>query len=610
MNSQHSSGFFIAFGFLPFFPCFDTTFFRSFAQILFFMKEYLEITDKKQARTYIPSDYKITDWETLKPYFEYLVELEIESLDDLEKFLLQRNELDAIVSEEFAWRYIHMTCDTKSEEKKGAYQYFLTDILPHLSVYEDKLNRKVASSPWFDHLDQEYYQTFTRQLKREIEIFREENVPLTTQSQSISQEYGAIMGAMSIEYEGKELTLQQAGKYMEHHDRSIRYEVWKLMVARRKQDRQKLQDIFDKLVEIRHKIARNAGYDTYTLYKFDQMGRFDYQPEDTKAFHHAVETVVKPVYIELLKERQEKLGLEELRPWDLSVDIFSEEPLQPFSGSDELLNTSIEALSYLKPELGEMIRIMDRMGYLDLESRVGKAPGGYNYPLMEVGVPFIFMNAAGTQTDVITMLHESGHAVHSFLTRNIPIDPLKRTPSEVAELAAMSMELLCLDKYNLFYEDDSDLARAQKNQLLRCILIFPWIATVDAFQQWVYDNPAHDPETRNQKWEELHIRFHGDTINWEGYEDIRKHLWLKQGHIFDVPFYYIEYAIAQLGALAIWKNYRKDPKKGLNQYLEALKLGYTQPIPDIYSTAGIRFDFSEKYMKECVDFCLAEYHAI
>lgn len=574
------------------------------------MQEYLNIADKHTNRTFIPKDFQITDWDSLKVHFDFLKSQTLNSVEELEAFFKKRNELDAIVSEDFAWRYIRMTCNTQDKEIEEAYQYFVKEIMPHLSVYEDQLNRKVADCPFFEDLDVDKYRTYTRQLKREIDLFREENIPLETESQSTSQQYGALIGAMSIEHEGNQLTLQQAGKFMESRDRELRQEVWQKISSRRGEDREKLEDIFDKLVEIRHQIAKNAGYDSYTLYKFDQMGRFDYSPKDTEAFHDAVEKVVTPVYAQFMEERKQRLGLTDLRPWDLSVDIFGEEPLKPFEGADELLSRSTEVLSNLRPELGQMIQIMNKMGYLDLESRVGKAPGGYNYPLAEVGVPFIFMNAAGSQTDVITMLHESGHAIHSFVTRNIELDVLKRTPSEVAELAAMSMELLSLDQYKSFYKDTEQLARAQKSQLMRCIVIFPWIATVDAFQQWVYDHPTHSREERREKWAELFTRFHGTSVNWEGFEDVRAHLWLKQGHIFDVPFYYIEYAIAQLGALAIWKNYKQNPQKGLQQYLDALQLGYKKPIPEIYKTAGIEFNFSEAYMRQSVEFCYQEYHAL
>lgn len=571
------------------------------------MKEFLQIKDNKLDRTFIPVDFTITDWESVKKYYDKLAEEEPDSISELETYLKKRNELDGIVSEEYAWRYIRMTCNTQDEEIKEAFQFFVKEVIPHISVYEDKLNRKLAANPHFDLLDPNLYLTYTRYVKRAIEIFREENIPLSTEVQSLSQEYGATMGAMTIKYEEKELTIQQAGKYMEDRDQSVREEVWKKLADRRSQDSEKLQNLFDKLVVRRNQMAQNAGYDSYTRYKFDKMGRFDYKPEDTKDFHNAVENVVKPIYQELLQERKRLLGLSELRPWDLSVDIFGEIPLKPFENASQLLSRSVEALSKVKTELGDMIKIMDQKGFLDLDSRVGKAPGGYNYPLMETGIPFIFMNAAGTQTDVITMLHESGHAVHSFVTRNIGLNVLKQPPSEVAELASMSMELLCLDYYDAYYKDQASLIRAQKEQLVRCITIFPWVATIDAFQQWVYDNPVHTHEERNEAFESLYLRFHGETVNWEGFEGVRLNLWLKQMHVFEVPFYYIEYAIAQLGALAVWRNFKKDPENGLKQYLEALKLGYTKPIPDIYEKAGIRFDFSEDYMRETVEFCLREY---
>ncbi|MDW3651357.1 MAG: M3 family oligoendopeptidase [Bacteroidia bacterium] len=571
------------------------------------MQEFLQIKDNKLARTFLPTDFEITDWESIKIYYDQLMEAEPDSVEKLEKYLKKRNELDGIVSEEYAWRYIRMTCNTQDEKIKEAFQFFVKEIIPHVSVCEDKLNRKLAANPYFNELDNNLYLTYTRQVKRAIEMFREANIPLSTEVQSLSQEYGSTMGAMTIEHEGKELTLQQAGKYMENRDQSVREEVWKKLAKRRSQDSEKLQELFDKLLQRRNQMAKNTGYDSYTRYKFDKMGRFDYQPADTKDFHNAVEKVVKPIYQELLQERRRLLGLSELRPWDLSVDIFGEVPLKPFEGADQLLERSVEALTHVQEELGEMIRIMDKKGFLDLDSRVGKAPGGYNYPLMETGIPFIFMNAAGTQTDVITMLHESGHAVHSFVTRNISLNALKQPPSEVAELASMSMELLCLDYYDAFYKDPTSLIRAKKGQLVRCITIFPWVATIDAFQQWLYDNPEHTHEERNAAFDELYIRFHGETVNWEGFEDIRRNLWLKQMHIFEVPFYYIEYAIAQLGALAVWRNFKQDPKGGLEQYLSALKLGYTRTIPEIYKEAGIRFDFSEDYMREAVEFCLKEY---
>ena len=574
------------------------------------MNSTIEISDQKKIRNYIPQDYTITDWAGLETYYVYLMQQEPDSVEALEKFLEQRDELEALVHEDYAWRYIRMTCDTQNEAHARSYQYFLQEIMPQLSLYEDKLNRKVVGNPFFAQLNPVRYQTYTRSLKKEIELFRETNVPLATEAKSLFQEFETLVGAMTIEHEGETMTFQQAARFMEDYDRDLRKEIWEKISLRREQDREKIGEIFDRLVSVRHQMAQNAGFDRFTQYSFRSLGRFDYAQEDCRAFHNAVEKVVKPVFATLQEEARERLGIADFRPWDQQVDIFGDTPLKPFRTGEELVEKSIEILKELRPELGDMIGIMARKGYLDVESRVGKAPGGYNYPLMESGIPFIFMNAAGTQSDVITMLHESGHAVHSFLTRDLSLGAFKDTPSEVAELASMTMELLSLDYYKAFYPERKSLIRAQKGQLLRCITILPWVATVDAFQEWVYNHPSHSHDARNHAWTDLYYRFHGDVINWEGYEDRLASLWQKQMHIFGMPFYYIEYAIAQLGALAIWKNYKQDPQKGIDGYLAALKLGYTRPIPEVYAAAGIRFDFSEDYIREIVGFCLEEYQAL
>lgn len=561
-------------------------------------------------RSFIPNDFKITTWEALAPYFEQVFDLPLDSPSALDSFLAQRNELEAVVIEDMAWRYIRKTCDTQNEAHREAYQYFIQHIFPELSRYENKLNKKLAASPYFKELPDQPYLTYTRRIQRELELFREENIALEEQQQQLAQRFMEITGPMTITFQGETLTMQQAGKWLEDTDRTKRQEVWTLMQATRKTAWESLSDIFDQLVKLRTQIAQHAGYDTYTQYKFDELGRFDYQPTDTSQFHAAVEAVVTPIYQELLKERKEVLGVEVLKPWDVQVDIFGNTPLQPFEEAQQLADRTIIGLSRLKPELGAMIQLMNDKGFLDLASRAGKAPGGYNYPLAETGIPFIFMNAAGTHTDVTTMFHESGHAIHSFLTQEIELNALKNMPSEVAELAAMTMELLTLDQYDLFYPDTQAFKRAQKTQLMRCITVFPWVATVDAFQQWVYDHPTASSDERHAQWTAIYHRFHGDMVDFSGYESELSRLWLKQMHIFEVPFYYIEYAIAQLGALAVWKNFQANPEQGLNQYLAALSLGYTRTIPEIYVAAGIKFDFGADYISELVTYCMEAYQAI
>ena len=561
-----------------------------------------------KTRRFLPADFSIQEWESLQPYLDQLLEENPQGLEGLVSWLDKLDELNSIISEDVAWRYIRMSCDSLSKEKQSAYQHFVQNIAPHLSRYDDRFNRKIHDHPSFDQLPKEYH-PFSRNLSKQLDLFEEENIALNTEITSLGQQYATLNATMSITRNGTELTLQQALKQLDEQDRSLRKEIWEQVTDRRQEDQERIEEIFDRMVSLRHQSAQNAGFETYADFRFAEKGRFDYSIEDTRAFHRAVEMMVKPVLATFHKERKERLGLEQLRPFDLQVDIFGSRPLNPFSKADELLDGVLRILERLHPRLAKMLQTMKDRGFLDLESRKGKMPGGYNYPLMETGVPFIFMNAAGSHSDVITLLHESGHAVQSFLIRDLPLSQ-RNLPSEVAELAAMSMELLCLDLYDEFYDDELEKARAQKNQLIRCISVLPWIATVDAFQLWVYEHPHHTRAEREEAWSSLYRRFHGDVIDWSGYEDKLQIQWMKQPHIFEYPFYYIEYGMAQLGALSVWKNFRHQPEEGLKKYLEALSLGYTKTIPEIYQTAGIRFDFSPEYVQESVAFCLEAYQDI
>ncbi len=298
--------------------------------------------------------------------------------------------------------------------------------------------------------------------------------------------------------------------------------------------------------------------------------------------------------------------MESLKPWDKAVDTTGKKPLKPFSSSEELLAKTVKCFTNVDPYLGECLVTMQKMGHLDLESRKGKAPGGYNYPLAESGIPFIFMNATSTLRDVVTLLHEGGHAVHSFLMKPLELSDFKSTPSEVAELASMSMELITMDNWHIFFENEEALKRAKKEHLEQIIETLPWVATIDKFQHWLYENPIHTVEERNNNWLKIFDEFSDSITNWDGIEENKKYLWQKQLHLFEVPFYYIEYGMAQLGAIAVWRNYRKDNKKGLENYLNALKLGYTKNIPEIYKAAGIEFNFSPEYIKELISFVQSE----
>jgi oligoendopeptidase F len=364
------------------------------------------------------------------------------------------------------------------------------------------------------------------------------------------------------------------------------------------QDKAPLNDLFDQLLQKRHQVALNAGFSNYRDYKFQELGRFDYTVEDCRHFHASIRTYIRPLAEELYQHKQTQLQLNELLPYDIEAEPEGQKPLEPFMNGDELLEKSIEVFHRLNPYFGDCLKKMKALGHFDLDSRKGKAPGGYNCPLSETGAPFIFMNASGSLRDVETLIHEAGHAVHSLLTCNLELIAYKETSAEVAELASMSMELLTRPHWSDFFPDESDLKRALNEQLEDIILTLPWIATIDRFQHEVYLNPSESTEEINLRWKKINKEFSTGKIDYSGYEHFTEYSWQRQLHLFEVPFYYIEYGFAQLGALAIWMRNMKEGQPAIEDYKKALEAGYTQSIPEIYNLAGIQFDFSDRYIQD------------
>ena len=561
---------------------------------------------QRHARPFIGEEIELTHWTDVRPLYENLKSREINSVADLRQWFMDRSELESYLSENFAWRYIRQTCDTANEELVQALQFFISEIQPQLAVYGNELDKKAADSPFLVELTDRGFDITIRSMKKAIEIFRDENVPLQTQLQTEEQKYGSIAGAMTVTLDGEEMTLQKAGDRLFDTDRARREEAWRAISERRYQDHETLDELLNTLVKLRDEVGRNAGFANYRDYMFAAMGRFDYTPEDCFEFHAAVREAVVPLLNDMAQKRKGALGVAELRPWDTKVDPQGRPPLKPFASGNELLTKTIRCFTRLDPFLGDCLRIMKRMGHLDLESRKGKAPGGYNYPLDEIGVPFIFMNATSNLRDMVTLLHEGGHAVHSLVTRDLALNSFKHTPSEVAELASMSMELLTMDFWDEFFDNEEDLRRAKVQHLESIIETLPWVATIDKFQHRLYEHPDHTEEHRSVAWVHIYREFNDSVTDWTGLEKFRSYLWQRQLHIYQVPFYYIEYGIAQLGAIGIWKNYRENPEQGLRGYLDALKLGYTAPIGQIYEAARVPFDFSKKHITELMDFVRAE----
>jgi len=565
-----------------------------------------EISSPPKINTFLPKGFSYSTWEQLLPHFEELNNREIPNLTSLQNWLIDKSELEAFLQEDLGWRYIKQTCDTNSEEKRNSLHFFIQEIEPHIANFTNLFNKKLLNSPFLKELSNEKYGVYIRGIKKEVEIFREKNIPLFTEIQTLANEYGQIMGGLFVEVDGKTLTFQQAANYLKLPDREKRKEVYLKINNSRIAEKQRLEDLFDKLIKLRHNVANNAGYANFRDYMFDALGRFDYTAQQCIDFHHSVEHLIVPIVEKYETSRKEKLGFENLYPWDIDVDADNLPALKPYETGEELIKKTIDCFNTVDPSFGKVIEIMQQKGHLDLDSRLGKAPGGYNYPLYLSGLPFIFMNSAGNIRDMVTMMHEGGHAIHSWLSKDLELTGFKNTPSEIAEVASMAMELISMEHWEVFFENSEDLKRAKKYQLEKILSILPWIAAIDAFQHWIYENPNHTHEERLNEWLKTHRRFSGNVLDRSEYPEFEAYNWHRQLHLFEVPFYYIEYGIAQLGAIGVWRNYKLNPEKALNQYKNSLSEGYLKTLPELYKIAGVKFDFSSENVSELVKFVAEE----
>ncbi len=561
---------------------------------------------KKLPRHFLPEDFAILNWENLAPYFSNLDERTIGSVTELEQWLKDASELEAVISEDACWRQIKMTCDTENKELEQSFNFFMMEIQPKIQPYSDMLNKKLVNCPFTKELEPEKYFTYLRNVKKNIDLFREENIAISAELNVMQQQFGMISGKMTIAVNGQEYTLQQAAKFLEDADRGLRESVYRNISERRLQDKEALNELFSTLLQKRHQVALNAGFANFRDYRFLELGRFDYSKENCHQFHDAVKLHVMPLVNQLYAAKKEKLGLSDLRPWDIEAEPAGTAPLRPFQTGTELTEKTIQCFTTMQPFFGDCLAKMREMGRLDLESRKGKAPGGYNCPLAETGAPFIFMNAAGTLDDVTTMVHEGGHAIHSFLSHELELNGFKEYPTEIAEVASMSMELFSMDHWHVFFPENEELKRAKEQQLERVITIFPWIATIDKFQHWAYENPGHTASERANKWLEILNEFSSPEIDFSGLESYRQYSWHRQLHLFEVPFYYIEYGIAQLGAIGLWQQYKENPEKAVGNYVNALRLGGTKTLPELFKAAGLQFDFSPAAIKELMEFVKRE----
>lgn len=544
----------------------------------------------------------LVNWENIERNFTELIKRKIENVEALEALIYDRSEFESLILDDYAWRYIHMTCHTENEKYAEDFEYFTVEIKPRMATLENELDLKIFNCPFFNSLPPDNFKIFSRRLRNSISLFKEENIPLQTELQLLEQKYQNLTGNLTVEWEGQQLTLSQAALFLEKKDRNVRHSVWQKIAGKRAEISEQLDSMLSKMIPIRHQIAVNAGFENYRDYMFQELGRFDYSPQDCLDFHQSIEKHIVPLLKSFQKDRREKLGVSTVKPWDTEVDLLGDAPLKPFTDSNELLDKTIECFNQLDPYFGQCLAEMKKLQLFDLESRIGKAPGGYNYPFYDSSFPFIFMNAAGNLDDLTTLMHEGGHAVHTCISAHHLLIDDKNVPSEVAELASMSMELLSMKYWKIFFENPEDLKRAQIQQLQGVLKTLPWVATIDAFQHWIYTNPEHTTQERNAAWKEIFERFGAGFCDWSDEEQYLSKYWQKQLHIFEVPFYYIEYGIAQLAAIGIWKNSVENEALSLENYKKALSIGYTRTIPEIYKEAGVDFNFKEGYIKQLSEF--------
>ena len=551
-------------------------------------------------RIFVPQDFNPDNVALVTSLFQSLLTADVEpSPAALRNWIFKWSELESVLAEVSSRRYVAMTLNTQDEAAAKAYSDFVENIEPISNEYDDKLNKKLVAHPCFNDLKGEFGIWF-KSVQVSLDLFDPRNIPLSTEETKAIQDYQKITGGMSVEFDGSVKTLQQVGAYLERTDRDLREKAWRTVWERRLQDKKPLDDAFDKLFQIRNKIAKNAHCKDYIDYIFLAKRRFDYTPDDCKDFHESIEKLVLPLQREMYKRRAQKMGLEKLRPWDLDVDPLNRPPLTPYKTGEELIEKVDQIFEGVHPQAGKWAREMQAKKLIDPDSRLGKAPGGYQIGFDESRLPFIFMNSAATDRDIYTLLHESGHSFHQFALANQPIFPYRDVPAEFAEVASMSMELIGMSNLKPFYGNDKEsIERSVLGELADVVWLFPWVASIDSFQHRLYEYPEHTAEDRSDIWDEIMSRYDAG-VDYSGLEAVRRNLWQKQLHLFECPFYYIEYGIAQLGALQVWANFKKEGPAAIDKLFKAESLGYSVSIPEMFNTAGIKFDFTPKTIEPLV----------
>lgn len=548
-------------------------------------------------RKYLSTDFDAENPTLIKAAYEELLKRELPDPKALDKWIIDSEELGSAIQDRYARAHVASTVDTTDTKAEARFMHLVENVLPLTETYGFVLNKKLIATPHSSKLGA-YYECYLRSVRADIELYRDENVPLKTEEHKLVNEFEKIMGGLAVTFRGKELTMQQLAVYLEDPDAGTRKEAFEARTRIRLSVAEQLDNLYDRMLTLRKKIATNAGFKNFRDYQFAAYHRFDYKPDDCFKFHEAIAEHIVPIVSRFHQQRMKQLGISKLHPWDTQVDPEAKTAIRPFTTALELTDGCRKIFHKVNPELGGYFDDMVAKRLLDLDSRKGKAPGGYCTQFSEERVPFIFMNAAGMKRDVDTLLHEGGHSFHYYLSRQQPLASYHHTGLEFAEVASMAMELLSRPHFEEFYKG-GDLQRVLDNQLRKILEFFPFMAMIDAFQHWVYTtNEDVSATARRRRWAELETKFQ-PVIDWSGVETMRDIGW-QYPHVFSVPFYYVEYGIAQLGALAVWHRSLTDYNDAVALYKKGLSLGGSRPLPELFSAVGARFGMTGEIIKPLV----------
>lgn len=526
----------------------------------------------------------------------------ISSKLDLENWLKEQSKVIWKIEEQLRSHYIAFQCNTDDEKIKDIFEHDQQFVKPLLKRYQNLLDNKYLESPFRMELDSNLYGLLDTKIKNAQKLFCEENIELEIKEDKLITEYFEITGGLSGIWDGEEKTITELQSYLQDSNRDTRKKAKTIISEQFLSVEKELQNILNQLIEIRHQKAKNIQLENYRDYMFKKYERFDYSAKDCYELAKSIRKYVVPLKDKILLEKKDKLQVDTLRPWDVSAVTPDQKVLKPIANENDLIEKSTHIFNKLDVEFSALLNRMYKHNCLDLTSRKGKAAGGFCEYLPASQLSYIFMNLNYTQDDIVTFIHEMGHSIHNELIKPLKLRQYIEIPAETAELASMTMELFSLNYWDIFYTDKKDLKQAKINFFKDVISYLPVMLIVDQFQHWLYENPSHTSEERNEKYLQLQKHYQSSVIHIDGYENWIATSWLPVLHIFEVPFYYIEYAIAQLGALQMYKQYKEEPKQALENYKKALSLGSSQSIKEVYDAAGIRFDFSGETIKELMLF--------